>query len=95
MLEPSISDAPPIQEELIEELQHFWNIPLNISIQLGVRIIKVREILELKPGSLIELTKPAGGNVDIIVNGSRIALGEVIMVSGAMGVRLTEFNPVE
>jgi flagellar motor switch protein FliN/FliY len=95
MSESPISYDIPVRERVSEELTYFLNVPLSISIQLGVRIMKVREILKLKPGSLIELTKPADGNVEVLINGNRIAVGEVIMHKGSIGVRLTAFNAVE
>jgi flagellar motor switch protein FliN len=74
------------------ELQHFGDVPLRISIQLGTRIMKVRDILQLQPSSLIELSKSAGENVDVLMNGRLIAFGEVIKLEGSTGIRLTDFN---
>jgi flagellar motor switch protein FliN/FliY len=95
MSEWPVSCDVSLPKSLSEELKYFWNVPLSISIQLGVRIMKVREILEIKPGSVIELTKRSGGNVDVLVNGSRIAFGEVNVREGSLGVRLIEFNAVD
>jgi flagellar motor switch protein FliN/FliY len=79
-------------EKSLEELQHFLDIPVRITIQLGKRNMKVRDILELQPRSIIELPKSAGENVDILMNERLIAFGEVLQLEGSTGIRLTDFN---
>jgi flagellar motor switch protein FliN len=85
-------DAPA--EKPIPEMQHFLNVPVRISIHLGTRNMKVRDILQLQASSIIELPKSAGENVDILINSRLIAFGEVMQLEGCMGIRLTDFNIV-
>jgi flagellar motor switch protein FliN len=92
MAEPSID--VPAGEKVVEDLHHFLNIPVKISIQLGTRTMKVRDILQLQTSSIIELQKSAGENVDILVNNRLIAFGEVMQLEGCTGIRLTDFNVV-
>ncbi|WP_073253658.1 flagellar motor switch phosphatase FliY [Caldanaerovirga acetigignens] len=66
------------------------DVPLEISVELGRAVKKIKEILEIGPGSIIELEKMAGEPVDILVNGKRIAKGEVVVVDENFGVRITE-----
>jgi flagellar motor switch protein FliN len=75
-----------------DEMQFFGDVPIKISIQLGTRAMKVRDILQLQPSSLIEIDKSAGENVDILMNGTLIASGEVIKLEGSTGIRLTDFH---
>jgi len=82
----------PSGNNAFEELQYFGDVPIRISIQLGTRAMKVRDILQLAQSSLIELEKSAGENVDILMNGTLIASGEVIKLEGSTGIRLTDFN---
>ena len=76
----------------LEELRHFLDIPVKISIQLGTRDMKVRDILQLQNSSIVELPKSAGDNVDVLVNDRLIAFGEVLELEGCTGIRLTDFN---
>jgi flagellar motor switch protein FliN/FliY len=75
-----------------EEMQFLGDVPIKISIQLGTQAMKVRDILQLQASSLIELEKSAGENVDILMNGTFVASGEVIKLEGSTGIRLTDFN---
>ncbi len=79
-------------EKAMEEARHFLDIPMKISIQLSSRNIKVRNILQLQTGSIVDLPKSAGENVDVLVNDRIIAFGEVIELEGSTGIRLTDLN---
>jgi flagellar motor switch protein FliN/FliY len=67
-------------------------VPVKITIQLASRTMKVRDILQLQPSSIVDLPKSAGENVDILMNGRLIGFGEVLELEGATGIRLTDFN---
>ncbi|HHZ13084.1 MAG: flagellar motor switch phosphatase FliY [Caldicoprobacterales bacterium] len=66
------------------------DVPLQISVELGKTRKKIQEILELSPGSIVELDKMAGEPVDILVNGKIIAKGEVVVIDDTFGVRITD-----
>jgi flagellar motor switch protein FliN/FliY len=51
----------------------------------------VREILELRPGSVVPMTRSAGENIDICIAGQVIGFGEVVIIESAVGVRITDF----
>jgi flagellar motor switch protein FliN len=76
----------------IDEMRHFMNVPVKITIQLDSCNMKVRDILQLQMNSIIELPKSAGENVDILANEQLIAFGEVLELEGCTGIRLTDFN---
>jgi flagellar motor switch protein FliN/FliY len=65
------------------------DVRLPISVELGRTEMEVKEILELGPGTVIELTKLAGEPVDIYINGRLVAQGEVVVVDEHFGVRVT------
>lgn len=70
------------------------DVPLEVTVELGRTKKYIREILELGPGSIIELDKLAGDPVDILVNGKVIAKGEVVVIDENFGVRITDIiNP--
>jgi len=66
------------------------DISLDLSVELGHTSIPVRDVLQLGPGSILELDKLAGEAVDILVNGKLIAKGEVVVVDENFGIRVIE-----
>lgn len=66
------------------------DINLNVSVELGRTSMTIGEVLALRSASVIELDKLAGEPVDILVNGTRIAHGEVVVVDEKFGVRVIE-----
>jgi flagellar motor switch protein FliN/FliY len=79
-------------EKMAEEIRHFLDVPMNVSIQLGQRNMKIRNILQLQSNSIVDLTKSAGENVDVLINGRIVAFGEVMELEGSTGIRLTDLN---
>jgi flagellar motor switch protein FliN/FliY len=72
------------------------DVPLQITVELGRTRKLIRDILELAPGSVVELDKLAGEPVDILVNGKLIAKGEVVVIDENFGVRITDIvSPLE
>ncbi|KOP29646.1 flagellar motor switch protein FliN [Exiguobacterium sp. BMC-KP] len=67
-----------------------YDVPLNVTVELGRTRRSVRDILELTQGSIIELDKLAGEPVDVFVNNTLIATGEVVVIEENFGVRITE-----
>lgn len=87
------SEKPQI---LDERLQLLFDVPLNVTVELGRTKLTLKEIMELGVGSLIELDKLTGEPVDIYVNNKLIARGEVVVIDENFGVRITEIvNPKE
>lgn len=70
------------------ELLH--DVELAVTVELGRTRMLVREVLDLVPGSVIELDRAAGSPVDVLVNGTMIARGEVVVIDEEFGVRITE-----
>lgn len=66
------------------------DIPVNISMEVGSTQIPIRNLLQLNQGSVIELDRLAGEPLDVLVNGTLIAHGEVVMVNEKFGIRLTD-----
>lgn len=76
-------------------LSLLFDVPLNVTVELGRAKKMVREILELSSGSILELDKLAGEPVDILVNQKRIAIGEVVVIDENFGVRVTDIISTE
>jgi flagellar motor switch protein FliN/FliY len=77
-------------ENEARNLNMLYDIPLNVTVELGRTKRSVKEILELTTGSIIELDKLAGEPVDILVNNKLIAKGEVVVIDENFGVRVTD-----
>jgi flagellar motor switch protein FliN/FliY len=66
------------------------DIPVTISMEVGATDINIRNLLQLNQGSVIELDRLAGEPLDVLVNGTLIAHGEVVVVNEKFGIRLTD-----
>lgn len=75
-----------------EQTVHLADVPIELEVELDRRTMPVREILALASGSVITLTRSAGDNVDILVDGAVVAFGEIVILEELMGVRLTDFR---
>ena len=74
----------------IENLRVLENIDVGLTVEVGSTEIKIRDLLRLSEGSVIELDRLAGDPLDILVNGTMIAKGEVVMVGERFGIRFSE-----
>lgn len=72
------------------DLDVILDIPVSISMQVGSTEIAIRNLLQLNQGSVIELDRMAGEPLDVTVNGTLIAHGEVVVVNERFGIRLTD-----
>ncbi len=88
--EDQISDMPLSDRALVDELSHLHNVPLAFSAELGRLTLRVKEILSLTVGTVLELEKLAGEPLEIVVNDKLICRGEVIVINDKYGVRLTD-----
>ncbi len=80
------------QEKPIEEINMdvILDVPVTIAMEIGRAQINIRNLLQLNQGSVVELDRFAGEPLDVLVNGTLIAHGEVVVVNDKFGIRLTE-----
>lgn len=72
------------------------DVPVTISMEIGRTRINIRNLLQLNQGSVVELDRLAGEPMDVLVNGTLIAQGEVVVVNEKFGLRLTDIiSPTE
>ena len=90
--EPSLEDFKPTMPGNInpEVLQ---NIVVAMSIEVGRAQIKIKDLMRLTQGSVVELDRIAGEPLDVLVNNSVVAQGEVVLVNDRYGIRLTRVVP--
>ena len=74
----------------LENLKVLENIDVKLTVEVGGAEIKLRELLRINEGSVIELERLAGDPLDILANGTVIAKGEVVMIGERFGIRFTE-----
>jgi flagellar motor switch protein FliN len=72
------------------DLRRLSEVPMELSVEIGRTGMTVGETLELRPGSIVTLDRLAGEPVDLLVNGTPIARGEVVVVDEQFGLRVTE-----
>ncbi|MDP6197862.1 MAG: flagellar motor switch protein FliN [Porticoccaceae bacterium] len=90
-------DQPEVSAEDIEKnkinSEVLQNIPVTISVEVGRASLKIRDLMRLTQGSVVELDRLAGEPLDLLVNNTLVAQGEVVLVNDRYGVRLTSVVP--
>ena len=86
---PSFGDAGG-KASMMNELDMILDIPVQIAVELGRTKITIKNLLQLAHGSVVELDAMAGEPMDVLVNGTLIAQGEVVVVNDKFGIRLTD-----
>ena len=71
-------------------LDMILDVPITLSLEVGSASMSVRELLQLNQGSVVELDRLAGEPMDVLVNGTLVAHGEVVVVNDKFGIRLTD-----
>jgi flagellar motor switch protein FliN/FliY len=85
---PLLADASgKIDQEVLQ------NISVTMSIEVGRAQIKIRDLMRLTQGSVVELDRIAGEPLDLLVNNTVVAQGEIVLVNDRYGVRLTRVAP--
>lgn len=74
----------------LENLGLILDVRVTVSVQVGSTQIPIRRLLQMTQGSVLELDQQAGQPMDVLVNGTPIAHGEVVMVNDRVGIRLTD-----
>mgnify|MGYP000737031428 CR=1 FL=1 len=99
--EGNAADAPKVTlDNLVSEsrgpadenanLDVILEIPVTIAMEVGRTRISIRNLLQLNQGSIVELDRLAGEPLDVLVNGTLVAHGEVVVVNEKYGIRLTD-----
>lgn len=82
--------GPGAEPGMAADLHLLSDVDLTVTVELGRVKLKVRDLLRLVEGSVLELDRAAGAPVDVLANGSTVARGEVVVVDDELGVRITE-----
>ena len=79
-----------VNSAAVSNLRLLENIEVKLTVEVGNTEIKIKDLLRLNEGSVVELERLAGEPLDILANGTKIAKGEVVMVGEKFGIRFTE-----
>jgi flagellar motor switch protein FliN len=92
----SAADRECLNFRLMNELDMILDIPVQLAVELGRTRITIKNLLQLAHGSVVELDAMAGEPLNVFVNGTLIAQGEVVVVNDKFGIRLTDIvTPAE
>ncbi len=75
----------------LDEIGHVADVPVTLEIELDRRTIRVDEVIEWEPGSIVDLNRSAGENLDVWVGGELFGSGEIVIIENTFGIRLTDF----
>ena len=79
----------------LEEIADVADVPVDVAVELGRRVMSIAQILELGPESVVRMARSAGDNIDILVGATLIGYGEIVIIEDAVGVRITDFRVEE
>ena len=85
-----LQDEPEPYEGSDIQLDAILDVPVTMAMEIGRTRINIRNLLQLNQGSVVELDRLAGEPMDVLVNGTLVAKGEVVVVNEKFGIRLTD-----
>lgn len=88
---PAAAESPlEAESQRPQNLDVVLDIPIRLSMEVGSTSISIRNLLQLNKGSVVELARAAGEPLDVLVNGTLVAHGEVVVVNDKFGIRLLD-----
>ena len=75
-----------------EEIAHLHDTRISIEVELDRRIMTLRELMHIEVGGVLKMSRSAGDNIDLRVEGTLIGFGEIVIIEDAMGIRVTDFR---
>lgn len=85
-----VTQANATPEQRAESMKLLYDVEMTLTAEIGRTKLAVHDVLDLSPGSVIELDRSAGSAADVMVNGRLIARGEIVVVDEEYGIRITE-----
>ena len=75
----------------LEEIAHLADVPIDVEVELDRKVMSIAQILQLEEDSVIRMSRSAGDNIDILIGGTLVGYGEIVIIEDAVGVRITDF----
>jgi flagellar motor switch protein FliN/FliY len=79
----------------LDEIACVADVPVKVEVELDRKTVTIAEVLDLDVDTVIRMTRSAGENIDILIGGTLIGFGEIVIIEDAVGVRITDFNREE
>ena len=79
----------------LDEIAHLADVPIDVEVELDRKVMTIAQIMQLEEDSVIRMSRSAGDNIDILVGGTLVGYGEIVIIEDAVGVRITDFVPEE
>jgi len=79
----------------LQQISDIADVPVDVGVELGRRVMTIAQILDLGPDSVVRMARSAGDNIDILVGGTLIGYGEIVIIEDTVGVRITDFSQEE
>ena len=76
----------------LQEIADLADVTVDVEVELGRKIMTIAQILQLGPDSVVRMGRSAGDNIDILIGGTLIGYGEIVIIEDAVGVRITDFS---
>lgn len=76
----------------LQKIENFSDLLLDVEVQLDRKSMTLGQILDLRKGSVIKLPRSAGENVDILIGGTAVCFGEIVIIDDTVRVRITDFR---
>ena len=76
--------------ELDQRIVRFHDIPIELSVELDRKTMKVRDILNLQNGTVIKMNRSAGDNLSLLFHGVLVGYGEIVVIEDTIGIRITD-----
>ena len=76
----------------LQEIADLADVTVDVEVELGRKIMTIAQILQLGPESVLRMGRSAGDNIDILVGGTLVGYGEIVIIEDAVGVRITDFS---
>jgi flagellar motor switch protein FliN/FliY len=92
---PRLDATAPADTGLVRNMHLLADIPVRMSVEVGATQLRLAEIMNLNEGSIVQLDRQADDLLDVMVNGTLVARGEVVTVNGRYGIRIVEIASTE
>jgi flagellar motor switch protein FliN/FliY len=76
----------------LQQIADLAEVTIDVEVELGRKVLTIAQILQLGPDSVIRMGRSAGDNIDILVGGTLVGFGEIVIIEDAVGVRITDFS---
>ena len=76
----------------LQEIADLADVTVDVEVELGRRVMTIAQILQLGSDSVVRMGRSAGDNIDILIGGTLVGYGEIVIIEEAVGVRITDFS---